>query len=95
MSPDHIKAKAARLAELFAAMAAGKTLQINYGDVWKDCLITSGPRMSSDLSRWRVKPEPRTFWHREGTEPMTTDPELAEEWRKQHWTVVETVEVIK
>lgn len=62
MRPDEIRAKAATLAELFAAKAAGKVCQIRYIEGWKDAREDGGPGMHSDLSRWRIKPEPRRMW---------------------------------
>ena len=94
MSPDEIKAKAATLAELFAAKAAGKTLQ------WmgEDQPDQQGPSMHSDLSDWRVKPEPRTFWVLLNPDGEVIDATRhqarADRWRKDGYDVAETVEVL-
>jgi hypothetical protein len=67
MNQEQIKAKSAELAALYAAKANGKTLQcLLMLDPKEGCWIDhdngSGPNLHSDLSRWRVKPEPRRIW---------------------------------
>lgn len=98
MSPDEIKAKAATLAELYAAKAAGKTLQVESYGVWNDQPDGAGPTMSSVLSRWRVKPEPRRMWEIERKNASSTwivkDESEAIEWRESGHTVTEWQEVL-
>lgn len=61
MNAEEIKTKAAELAELFSAVAKGKILQnlLMYESFkeWRN--TTEFPYMYSDLSFWRVKPEPQ------------------------------------
>jgi hypothetical protein len=52
------KEKYTKLAELYAALAEGKALQIRHNTlVWRD--TCHEPSLLSDLIHWRVKPEPR------------------------------------
>lgn len=94
MAPEEIKLKAATLAELFAAVAAGKTLQHRweYGEAkgWNDA--EGFPCMDSDLSYWRVKPEPRRMW--KYNQYDTDDPRIAQGWREGGYTVTERQEVL-
>ena len=99
MSPDEIKAAAGTLAELYAAKAAGKTLQwyhLDHG--WTDD-PDRGPAIQSDLNRWRVKPEPRRMW--EVTNPTGKnivctlhDEAAANGWKAEGYTVTEWQEVL-
>ena len=92
MSPDEIKAKAASLAELYTAKANGKTLQF-LTDVWADYEHDAGPSMGSDLSRWRVKPEPRKMWTT--IDATTFNESQAAIWKKAGaYTVTEWQEVL-
>lgn len=96
MSPDEIKAKAATLAELYGAKAAGMTLQwyhLDHG--WQDD-PDHGPAIQSDLNRWRVKREPRTMWETNGYggNAKTTSKVEAETWRRAGFTVTEWQEVL-
>ena len=61
MTPEEIKAKSEELAAFYVAKANGKTLQF-LTDAWSDHDADAGPSMQSDLSRWRVKPEPQRRW---------------------------------
>lgn len=101
MNQEEIKSKSAELAELYTAKANGKTLQhevSSFGDgLWVDHVNESGPNLASDLSRWRVKPEPQRVWVRveEGyIKVCTYDPVLADSWRGDGHRVIETVEVL-
>ena len=93
MSPDEIKAMAATLAELYAAKAAGKTLQLTTERVGiQDARADAGPRMDSDLSRWRVKPEPRRMWETANT--TVYDEAAALELQRHGMKVTEWQEVL-
>lgn len=101
MNQDEIKVKSAALAELYTAKAEGKTLQcrlmLDPKGCWIDHVDGSGPNLDSDLSRWRVKPEPQRVWVRveEGYVKFCTyDQALAESWRGDGHRVIETVEVL-
>ena len=97
MTPEEIKAKASELAAFYTAKANGKTLQF-LTDVWADYEHDAGPSIGSDLSRWRVKPEPRTFWvllNQDGeVMDATRNEERADRWRKGGYAAVETKEVL-
>jgi hypothetical protein len=63
MNQEKIKAKSAELAAFYTAKANGKTIQFNQDILgWQDHPENLGPTMTSDLSRWRVKSEPRRMW---------------------------------
>jgi len=101
MNQDEIRSKSAALAELYTARANGKTLQheisLTGDDRWIDHVDGSGPNLASDLSCWRVKPEPRRKWEsmiscrRVST---THDASIAEAWKAQGISVTEWVEVL-
>jgi hypothetical protein len=92
MTPDEIKAKSAELAAFYTAKANGKTLQVEYSDGWKNWVEDNGPTMGSDLSRWRVKPEPRRMWV--CGESTTIDRFTAENWKSRGYKVTQFVEVL-
>lgn len=94
MNKEEIKAKAATLAELYAAKAAGKTLQVKYDTGWANQIENVGPGMDSDLSRWRVKPEPRRMWEVEYTKSRTESEDTAKKWRAAGYTVTEWQEIL-
>jgi hypothetical protein len=98
MTQDEIKAKSSELAALYTAKANGKILQCVPEVGWIDAIMCDGPNMDSNLSRWRVKPEPRRFWIwiNQGGEVVdsTRHPERAEKWRTAGHVVIETVEVL-
>jgi hypothetical protein len=106
MNQEEIKAKSAALAELYAAKANGKTLQMLEDRKWTDWIpgiwsgstLSYGPNFASDLSKWRVKPGPLRVWvwMNQGGEVVdsTRHPERAEKWRTAGHVVVETVEVL-
>jgi hypothetical protein len=102
MNQDEIKAKSAALAELYTAKANGKTLQIledgKWTDwspgIWSGSTLSYGPNFASDLSCWRVKPEPRRMWQIEHTASRTNSQDTANQWRAQGYTVIEWVEVL-
>lgn len=104
MTPDEAKElakKYAALADLFAAKAAGKSLQLSWTQISCGNGITKWatteyfPTTDSDLSRWRIKPEPRRMWTTADSSGVgqTTNPEDAQEWRGQGYTVTEWQEV--
>jgi hypothetical protein len=95
MIPKKIKAKSLELAALYTSLAAGKQLQFHCGEtfpIWVDCKPMDTPRLSSDLSYYRVKPEPRRMW----TTASTTvhDEAAAMELQRQGMKVTEWVEVL-
>jgi len=92
MNQDEIKAKSAELAAFYTAKANGKTLQIEYSDGWKDCADCNGPKMHSNFSRWRVKPEPRRMWTTANT--TVHDEAAALELQRMGMRVTEWVEVL-
>jgi hypothetical protein len=95
MTPDEIKTKAAELAALYTSLAAGKQLQFHYGEtfpIWVDCKPMDAPRLSSDLSYYRVKPEPLRMWV--CGESTTIDRFTAENWKSRGYKVTEWVEVL-
>jgi hypothetical protein len=97
MNQDEIKAKSSELATLYTAKANGKTLQCFLRlDPKKGCWIDhdngSGPSLHSDLSKWRVKPEPQRIWI-SGT-AWTDSPVIAAALREQGQEAREFVEVI-
>ena len=99
MTPEEIKAKSAELAALYVAKANGKILEYDTKSIgWVDNGSTSGPDMQSDLSRWRVKPEPRTFWvllNKDGDViDATRLQSRADNWREAGYDVPETKEVL-
>jgi len=106
MNQDEIKAKSAELAALYTAKANGRTLQcLLMLDPKEGCWIDhdngSGPNLHSDLSRWRVKPEPRRMWETPSASPFRTDSyartyhqEEADEWRVKGYKVTEWQEVL-
>jgi hypothetical protein len=94
-------AKSAELAALYTAKANGRTLQIECNDGWKGCDDCNGPTMQSDLSRWRVKPEPRRMWETFSATPFRTDSYVrtyhqdeADTWKSKGCTVTEWLEVL-
>jgi hypothetical protein len=105
MTPEEIKAKSAELAAFYVAKSNGKTLEYDTQSVgWVDNGSTSGPDMQSDLSRWRVKPEPRRMWETfsameskdVGLAPVrvTHTESEAIEWRENGHKVTEWMEVL-
>jgi hypothetical protein len=92
MTLDEIKAKSAELAAFYTAKANGKTLQIEYSDGWKGCVDENGPTMGSDLSRWRIKPEPRRMWTTANT--TVHDEAAALELQRMGMRVTEWMEVL-
>lgn len=99
MTPEEIKAKSLELAALYTAKANGKTLQYDAPSLgYSDACRTDGPTMGSNLSRWRVKPEPRTFWvllNQDGEVIDATKLQLrADYWRRSGYDVVESKEVL-
>ncbi len=65
MNQEEIKAKAAALAELYAAASCGKIIQRLAGEtfaIWTPCDYSAFPTIHSDISRWRIKPEPQRIW---------------------------------
>lgn len=102
MTTEEIKTKSLELAALYTARANGKTLQYRIAldgpNQWMDYVDGTGPHLVSELSHWRIKPDPRTFWvwlNQEGEVVESTRyEEMANQWRKDGHTVAETVEVL-
>jgi hypothetical protein len=95
MNQEEIKAKSAELAAFYTAKANGKTLQYllqPIGDIWEDRSGTAGPTLSSNLSLWRVKPEPQRIWI-SGT-AWTDSPVIAAALREVGQEAREFVEVL-
>ena len=96
MNREEIKAKSLELAALYTAKANGKTLQF-LTDAWSEYDDDAGPSMGSDLSRWRVKPEPRRCWLSPcgmGVSGVTFDESVATRWKQLGMKVTEWVEVL-
>ena len=101
MTPEEIKAKSAELAALYVAKANGKILEYDTQSVgWIDNGSTSGPAMHSDLTRWRVKPEPRRMWETPNATfggsgyVRTQHADEAERWKARGNKVTEWQEVL-
>jgi hypothetical protein len=95
MTSDEIKAKSSELAALYTSVAAGKQLQFHCGEtfpIWVDCNPMDSPRLSSDLSYYRVKPEPRRMWST-GV-GFTFNEDEADQWRITGHKVTEWQEVL-
>jgi hypothetical protein len=110
MTPDEIRNKSLELAALYTAKANGRTLQIqtakgswidfNPGG-WSGSTMSYGPNLASELSRWRVKPEPRRMWETPSASSFTNNHNVrthhqneADEWRAKGYKVTEWQEVI-
>lgn len=102
MTPEEIKAKASELAALYTAKANGKTLQhriaLDGANQWMDHFDGTGPHWGSDMSSWRVKPEPRTFWVLLNPDGEVIDATRhqarADRWLKDGQPVAKTSEVL-
>lgn len=98
MNEEEIREKAAALAELYAAKAAGKTLQFRIAldgpKQWIDHVDGSGPNLASASCDWRVKPEPQRMWEVEYTKARTESEDTAKKWRAAGYTVTEWQEVL-
>ena len=105
MTQEEIKAKSAELAAFYTSVAAGRTLQhYTDGEGWYIMPDYSGPTLMSDLSRWRVKPDPRRMWETfslmepkdVGIAPCcaTHTEAEADEWRVKGYKVTEWLEVL-
>lgn len=55
------KDKARKLAEIYQAVADGKQMQFRAIDIDTWFNNNNGPNLTSDLSLWRIKPEPREW----------------------------------
>ena len=62
MNEDEIKAKSAKIAALYTAKAEGKAVQLKTNAGWLEWSGLGGPNNGSDLSIWRIKPEPLRIW---------------------------------
>ena len=100
MTPEEIKAKSAELAAFYTAKANGKTLQF-LTDEWSDYEHDAGPGIQSDLSRWRVKPEPRRMWETPSASAFSNNHNVrtyhqdeADKWKSKGCTVTEWMEVL-
>jgi hypothetical protein len=102
MTPEDIKAKSSELAALYTAKANGRTLQY---DVERRGFLDhpddDGPSMVCNLSRWRVKPEPRRMWETPSASSFTNNHNVrthhqneADEWRAKGYKVTEWQEVL-
>lgn len=102
MNEEEIKAKSLELAALYTANANGKTVQMLRDGKWTDSTIgvwsadtlSYGPNFGSDLSRWRVKPEPRRRWEVEYTKAQTESEDTAKKWKAAGYSVTEWQEVL-
>jgi hypothetical protein len=98
MTPEKIRQQAAALAEIYAAVANGKTLQAKSTHGWRDVSGEHGPSMCSSLHCYRIKPEPRTVWLADssvsGLAHVARTPEKAEELRQNLFTVTEWKEAL-
>jgi hypothetical protein len=101
MSADEIKAKAQTLVELYAAVARGKTLQLQTNIGWLEWNGNGGPVIAADLSRWRVKPEPRRMWETPSASSFSNNhnartyhQDEADKWKDKGCTVTEWQEVL-
>jgi hypothetical protein len=93
MNQEEIKAKSAELAVFYTAKANGKVLEYDTKAIgWVDNGASSGPDMQSDLSRWRIKPEPQRIWI-SGT-AWTDSPVIAAALREVGQEAREFVEVL-
>ena len=100
MNSEEIRTKASELAALYVAKANGKTLQFDTSpnqsrmNRWEDAPEELSLCIHSDLSRWRVKPEPRRMWQVEYTKAETDLSDTAKKWKAAGYTVTEWVEVL-
>ena len=93
MDQEEIKAKSAELAVFYAAKADGKKLQIFTEELWRQVDDRNAPSLRSNLSRWRIEPEPRRKW--ETLSGVTTsDKHTADAWKAKAYPVTEWVEVL-
>ena len=86
--------KAKWLADFYAQAASGKTIQFrsnNPNNDWRDIRF-DGPARGSDLSNWRIKPEPRRMWM--GARGATYEEEEAAKWKAEGLKVTEWLEVV-
>ena len=57
MTEEQVRAKAAKVAEFFTALAEGRTWQHWHNDAWHDEPLNNlGPCLSTNLAFWRIKP---------------------------------------
>jgi hypothetical protein len=95
MTPEKIRQQAAALAEIYAAVANGKTLQAKSTHGWRDVSGEHGPGMSSSLHCYRIKPEPRRKWEIGGDCYSTTwSADEAADWKSRGYAVTEWQEVV-
>lgn len=92
MNPEKIRQQAAALAEIYAAVASGKTLQAKSTHGWRDISGEHGPGMSSSLHCWRIKPDPRRMWTTANT--AVHNEAAALELQRQGLVVTEWKEVL-
>lgn len=97
-----LAAKYQALADLLAAKAAGKSLQL----AWTQFSCGNGttmwatteyfPTIDSDLSKWRIEPEVRRMWTVTDFTGFrkTTDSREADIWKMKGHTVTEWQEVL-
>lgn len=105
MTPEEIKAKSLELAALYTAKANGRTLQYRVAfdgtNQWMDHLDGTGPHWGSDMSNWRVKPEPRRMWETPSASAFSNNhnartyhQDEADKWKSKGCTVTEWQEVL-
>ena len=100
MTPEEIKAKSAELAAFYTAKANGKTLQFDTSpnqsrmNRWEDAPEELSLCIHSELSRWRVKPEPRRMWKVDDRLWETKSKKIADEWNAKGLIVTEWQEVL-
>jgi hypothetical protein len=100
MTPDEKKSKALEVAALYTALANGKTLQFDTGpnqqrmNRWEDIPEELSLSIHSDISRWRVKPEPRRMWRVDNTIWETKSKKIADEWNAKGLIATEWLEVL-
>ncbi len=94
MTPEEIRTKSLELAAFYTAKGNGKILQVKHSDGWTDKHDEYGPTMQSDVSKWRVKPEPRRMWETHNSYARTYDQNDADDWKRQGLTVTEWQEVL-
>lgn len=92
--------KAKWLADFWAQVAEGKIAQLYLvkDKKWYDVSPEdrAGPDRYSDLSLWRIKPEPRRKWEVDdkGVREWTYDKAEADGWKSRGFSVTEWVEVV-
>lgn len=93
MSAPATQAQASVLVALYSAMAEGKQLERQWADgSWREAGVV-GPTPSSDLARWRVKPQQRRYWMWTDMMVVTESSQVKDEWERSGIEVIELKEV--